>query len=430
MNNYISKSNYAMLICILFIYIFYPPIVPYTNLLLVLFSACSRLKCSGNEYYIICKNSNINLFIRNCSLVLVYGFTFPLLYSAICGSIVDFPHYIHLFNKIAVVMVSVLFSGAFIIYKTYKCNADFIQFLKCIFFAGVVESILCLLAFMFPTVKEFFVLLMTKYGGMTLTDDLFAENRMFGFAGSLVDNFGYGVGIISGIALYYGIVYNAKYIFISIFIIISALLNARTGVAIYCLSFLLTIIFSISRIEFKSLLKIASIFLLAPSILAVGLSMMANNEGTMMWLLMGVDSVISFIDGTSDSSNAGAMIIFYSKNFWELPADDFELLFGTGHSRYLAEGFSHTDCGYVNDIWFVGILGVIVLYGTIIYLAYSVYSNARNSLEKFIPIFVGVSFFLFNIKASALGNSPGSLVTMLLLCGLSFYQKNIRERRP
>lgn len=157
---------------------------------------------------------------------------------------------------------------------------------------------------------------------------------------------------------------------------------------------------------------IPAIFMMTVQIISI------YNDNTATWLSKGVDSVVEFLDtGSSDKDN---MAIITSERFWELP-DDLRIIIGTGHSRYEAEGYNHTDCGIVNDLWFVGILGVFAIYGTVLIFMAESLSKRKRFFNEIYCYFFSCSFCIFDIKAVVIGYQPGGAIFFFMLFASVYY---------
>ena len=136
------------------------------------------------------------------------------------------------------------------------------------------------------------------------------------------------------------------------------------------------------------------------------IKVMSRNEYTAGWFQSGINSISNFLAGNKSYDNSNdAMSALFNDDFWKLPPFP-RVLIGTGHSLYLAEGYNHSDVGYINEIWIWGIIGCVVFYGTIIKQC-GVLMRNKNQLYSFIGIFLMLSYFFFNINAAALGYKPG-----------------------
>lgn len=284
------------------------------------------------------------------------------------------------------------------------------------------KSFLGLLALMVPAIKDIFLSIMINVGGLSTEKEGLLYVRTFGFALSMLDQFGLGTGLIAGISFYIGVNYKSRYILYSLIIMIASVLNSRTGIVIYAIAIIITMSMSLfinrnPKMIIKSLAFIIFVPVLFFSVIEV---VSQYNDMTGQWVAKGIESVFEIL--LTGSSNTDDMSIMSLERFWQLP-DAAHILIGTGHSRYAAEGYLHTDCGIVNDIWFVGILGLLLLYGVVFYLCWEIYKDANTSLEKFVAIFFVGSFCAFDIKGATIGYNMGGAVFFLVIFATRFYQR-------
>lgn len=411
----------------LFILVYAPPVLPYTNLMLGCTLLFLILIGFNRRYLNTIRQSGLGLWLKIMAFILAYDFILPLPMSFLYDDIVDLPHYYHLFNRFAVLIFMEFTCITYLLTHFEKEKYSFLYLVKLLIWVAMLQSVLACAAFIFPSVKEVFLSFMTQMGGMSTENEGVVVNRTFGFASSMLDQFGFCTGLIGGVSFFLGVNYKTRYVFYSLFIMIASLLNARSGILIYIMAIAITVFFSVFmnhniRMMVKSLIMI----LLIPTIFMMTIQVISiYNENTGMWLSNGVDSVIEFMDtGSSDKDN---MAIITSDRFWELP-DDLRLVIGTGHSRYGAEGYQHTDCGYVNDLWFVGILGVSILYGFVLLICYKIYRYSSDSFMKFLAVFYTVSFLVFDVKAAVIGYHPGGAIFFFMLFAAHFYTKKNMNR--
>ena len=74
----------------------------------------------------------------------------------------------------------------------------------------MVQSMFACAAFVFPSVKEFFLNLMIHMGGISTENEGVILNRTFGFASSMLDQFGLCTGLIGGISFFLGVNYKTS----------------------------------------------------------------------------------------------------------------------------------------------------------------------------------------------------------------------------
>lgn len=406
----------------LFIFTYAPPLIPYMHLLLGVFVLFVMIFTYNRAYAESFQKSNLSLWIKVMIGVFLYVLIIPLPLSAFYNDIVDLPHYYHLFNRFSVLIFMEATCTTFLLARFKIKKYSFLFFINLLIGIAFFQSILGCLALAFPEVKSIFLTLMTTMGSLSTEKDGLLITRTFGFAGSMLDQFGLGTGLIAGISFFLGVNYKRRYIWYSLFIMISAVLNSRTGIVIYIIGILVTVFSSILiNKNIKMMLKTLIFMFLIPMIFAATLEVVSTySEATGEWVSNGVESVIELIEtGNSTKDDMGVMT---SDRFWQLP-DAEHILIGTGHSRYEAEGYLHTDCGIVNDIWFVGILGLFLLYGIVVFLCFKIFKNSNEALGKFIALFFLCSFFVFDIKGATIGYNMGGAVFFLVLFATRFYQQ-------
>lgn len=424
-----SKKSFLGWSILLFIFIYAPPVLPYPHILLGILVFIYMLLNYRYDYKEAIVKSDMNIWIKTMVLVFLYAALIPFPLSIFYDDVVNVEHYYHLFNRFAVLIFMEAICGTFLLAKFKRNEYTLKNLLDVLIGIAVFQSFLGCLAFTIPSVKEFFLTLMVKMGGFSTENEGVVLYRTFGFAGSMLDQFGYGTGIIAGISFFLGVNYRFRYLLFSLIVIIAAILNARSGIVIYGIGIFLSLFFAlVYERKIKSTLRAILFIALIPMISLTTLKIIQGyNESTGRWISKGFESVIEyFTNGTSDQDN---MRIITSDNFWELP-DGPNIILGTAHSRYEAEGYAHTDNGIVNDIWFVGIIGTMMMYGVVVLLCYRIYRDAATFLEKYISIFLIVSFFIFDIKAVSIGYNMGGAVNFLILFMTRFYQKGYVKELP
>lgn len=221
--------------------------------------------------------------------------------------------------------------------------------------------------------------------------------------------------MIAGICFFYGITRKKIYMAESIVIAIATILNSRTGLLVYLISIVLSLLYVLQKGDIR---KIISTFIAIGLLIIAGskiLDIMSTNEYTAGWFQAGIKSIQNFMSGNRTSNTSGdAMSMLFQDNFWKFPTFP-RIIFGTGHSLYGAEGYAHSDVGYVNEIWLFGILGCLLLYGKIIEMCGMMKKSTRIPVFDYAAVFLLISYFFFNIKGAALGYNPGAVVMFFII---------------
>jgi hypothetical protein len=305
----------------------------------------------------------------------------------------------------------------------YQRNYSNIEFVQLVVYAGLIEAAFSLSALVSPGIKGFLINWMNRFSGGGNSNTWYTTVRSYGFAISLTDLFGLAMGMIAGISFFYGFNYKKRYLLYSVLIMVAGTLSARTTIVIYAIALILTLFYGLSKVSLKFLCRII-VIAVAMAIVSVKMLryMETNVTPTTKWIMRGINDIVAIISNNSaESSGKGFAEHLTSKSWWELPDGLFRLVFGTGHSRYGAEGYVHSDIGYVNDIWFVGLLGMLILYGSVVYINLKIYKKAKLEIQKFISLFTIISFLTFNIKGCALGYNPGPAVMFVNMFVASYY---------
>lgn len=300
--------------------------------------------------------------------------------------------------------------------------------------AAIIESVLAILALLIPSAKEIMLSIMrSNIDNATISRQSLAEFRLFGFAKDLFDHFGYGMGIIAALPVYLAIKERkVKYALLAIPILVAIILNARTGIVVFgviLILFLLGYLWGIVKditIPLRKRMKKIVGFLCISGIVVLGGMLAMNvvydlNPKMKANTIADFSSVFNAFLSGSDSVNGGVGAVLFSESFWQLPQHPAGLLVGEGHSAYGASGYAHSDVGYVNDIWFFGLIGCLVFYGLLTYYALRV-TRPVDILDKMLMLGVVLAFFIFQIKGTAFWSANlGALMTLTMIFLMAYY---------
>ena len=255
------------------------------------------------------------------------------------------------------------------------------------------------------------------------------ERRFFGFSNNLLDLFGFGFGIISALPLYYSSAKKEYKILLSIpFLLLTCVLNSRTGLLIFAIGVFVWIVeLIISKTVRLSMIIKWGMFFSMMAATCFGIVSMLSPR-TIEWISKDFSSFIG------DDSSYGTATSIYSERFWTIP-DDGRVLVGTGHnvsaySSSKVDSTIHSDNGYINEIWKAGIIGLL-LFVTMNYLIIRhSYCFENDYILKAMFVFFGVSMIVFMVKASLTGYNPGNAIIYSLFI-YSFYNDKevLHEKR-
>lgn len=432
---YIAGCDVTLVIFIFFL-LFAPPIIPQINtalfaavyagvMLLVKYrkDLLSALKASGMLRFAI----GIGIFLAYIGAITVINW--------VVGERVQLMHYIKLWYRFLMIVPVLLVCCLFICLRARELNYTVYDLGMCFVYATLIQFLLALLALVIPEVKDFFIsIIYANTGDEYLGIAWVTARRGFGFSNSFVDSFGFGMGIIAALPLFFikeKRLYNLY--FVPCLLLVS-FLNVRTGLILAALGCVIALPSMIraflkmdTRGKTKTVITVVAVILLL--VLLIGLVLVCNPV-TVRWILgdvvdmfvsiadIPVDEYPEYTENTwlqpdSDTTTADTL---FSPRFWNLPSG-WTVLFGSGHTIYGADGYENSDVGYVNDLWLGGLVGCLLLYGAFALLFIQAFRCNKSWGTRSLILFFIVSILVFQVKANAIMFNAG-LNTIL---PLTFY---------
>ena len=306
-------------------------------------------------------------------------------------------------------LVHTLFSfiGAFIICEFILCvsrklNLSFDSFVKIMFAVSLMQFVCVLLALTIPSIRYYFNTLIVKNSYSDRLAELAeASNRGFvdrsyGLSNNLFDSFGYITALIILLLYTNGLEKkNNKIIIVSFIMIIMPLVNARTGVILLVLGFLVVNLF---YHDIKNVLKIIGIVALALVVFSQLLTLLPDSM--IKWLSGGLDDILLFFSGSDEST-------VFSKILGEDLIYPNSILLGAGGSSS-SFNYHGVDNGYINCIWNFGLIGTVLLLFGYIRMFKMVYNKSDYSYNKAISVAYTVIFFVYLVKIYSIDNFGGN----------------------
>lgn len=231
--------------------------------------------------------------------------------------------------------------------------------------------------------------------------------RCFGISDSLT----YSYGIIQGIILLLCIIYIKKFkwsLFMIPFIILSILLNARTGIIVFGSSLLL---FYILSKRFSNLITVILVGILITAIVMQLLRSYIDSDG-LIWI---ENFFIDIQNSFSQKNESTFGTLLGDMAVW--PSNVTEWFFGKGFSIY-RNAKQTSDVGFFRQLNYGGLFYVIPLYYFVL-LMYNV--TKRNGYYIHAVLFLLI-FFIANLKGDFIPYSGGFRLIMLYYCFLKFFK--------
>lgn len=284
---------------------------------------------------------------------------------------------------------------------------------------GMIQALLSISMLIFPSFKEVANLLAT--GGETLELNLISllNFRMYGIGSSytfmlpLIQSF---IAIIS--LKKFLISYKFQYVFISVILLISSILNNRTGFYIYLVAAALLIIrYTSKKVNLKQILIFISSFALLIFFL---ISLSSLYPARFEWLTQGFVEVSNVFTGRQSGGTLSAL-----QSHWEFPKG-INFVIGYGRRVFGQIGITNfgfnSDIGFVNDMFKGGLIYVLLTY-----LAHFLFCF-KNSQNQFFVKVLFISLMIANYKGEVMVASSLILLLYLLTFQDLYNEKIVGEK--
>ncbi len=509
-----AKKNIAgmdlPLVVLVFFLLFSPPIIPKINTAIiaaaVVFVALVVFHRKELKETII--DSDILKFVIVMAMFFIYVAIVTVI-NFFTGEFVQLMHYITLWYRYFMIVPLLVVCSVYICIRCKKKNYNLYDLAMSYVYAGMLQFGLVFISLVIPAVKAAFIAFIYKNtGDIYLGTPWVMERRGFGFSNSFVDSFGFGMGIVAVLPLFFLKKTKEKIaLFVPCLVLIS-LVNVRTGLimAVIGLLFALPVII---KAFLESKVKIVATALVAVLLLCsfIG-TVYVKNPKTLGWIF---EDVISFVgidlpeettepepttqntdttvvetttesttvettedstetedttteetietttdipSVTSEESNSvynteneptqnnieettqagfwevlttpssqnNTAELLFKDDFWSIPTG-LALVFGTGHSVYGAEGYPHSDVGYINDLWTGGIVGTLILYAAFALLFIKAFRSSKDINVRCLILFFAVAILVFQVKANAIMFNAGINTILPMLFFICFQSK-------
>lgn len=314
-----------------------------------------------------------------------------------------------------------------------KNNISSEKFLKMLVVVGLIQAIFVFASFFSASIRtELLQLIAKNASDSRITASISASHytalrRNFGFADTLYDRFGYICSVLCAISFNLGL-YKKKwfYYIASLIFIFSTLVNARSGVVLCVIGMIVSsIVFFIHNKEFKKIIRLLVFIGIAIIVCISALGILQRySPSTYEWMSIGLGSFL----GNSDLATGGNNTEFYlSSETWFFP-DLFGLIFGTARDPYYTLGYS-TDNGYVEQIWNIGLIGLIISMSLFVGCIKRTLNKSKNILEKGVLWSMIALILLYMVKLFAYKNVGGTYIILgyCLLMNSLYSINNKRE---
>lgn len=274
--------------------------------------------------------------------------------------------------------------------KKEIADNEFVVFLLLV---GNIQGILALLAFVFPSCQSLFVDMLLNAGYGNVVEQL-SSHRMFGLASNLTFSTPVLQSILACIAFYMTIRHNWKYLFFCPLLLFSGIINARISIVILAIGIVLVFLSNMKMKYFFRLLIAIFIGIFVFNYILQFLEI--NSSITYDWIEQGINEITEFFKGDT----TGYFSYVTNENKYKLPSG-MKLLFGTGIRVMFSNQYNFvSDIGFINDIWFGGIIYCILIYSFYIRILVQI---SKMSLLDGLNRYIALLFFCILITSNIKG---------------------------
>ncbi len=251
--NAIEKRRSVDIGTIIYIFfaIFAPPFIPRVSVYAVgLLTVLLLLKeNNGVIMYSTLRKSGMVQMYRVYLVFCLYLVVTWIVNAMFSTAIAYYSDVLHTLNQYLFLSALEFLSVYYVLIRSERIGFGYCGIIEGVAYAGGIQGICAILAYFFPTIRSLFLINQIEI----FQNSWHLLRRGYGFSSMMLDMFGYGMGLIAGIVLLSDEIKGIKKIVLQILCLISAALNARTGLVIYAIS-VIVFIFKSDNIR-KSIIK-------------------------------------------------------------------------------------------------------------------------------------------------------------------------------
>lgn len=409
-----STRHIALLSLYLFLCLYAPPVLPDVNLVLViallsvpyLFSNATRAKE-------IISTSAARSFCAWFGAYALYWVVIMLVNSLLGSEAYTSDYVTSAYSFFLVVPICLVCCLTALVYAG-RHGLTNSQVIKAFILAGLAQAAIALAAFFDQGVKDALTEIMFQNTGTTQMQEgsWIAERRFYGFANSMLDLYGFGTGMIAALPAFLILIDRtaSKMWLLAVPLLLAVpALNARTGLVLFAVAIVAASLYA-GRSSGLSVVATMLTALVVVLVAAVIIGVISTVRPEI------IDWLLGDILGTTQHNTFS---ILFGEGFWNLP-DPLMMMTGTGHTVYRVSGFSHSDVGYVNELWRTGVIGLVLLLGAFARPVMIALKERRiDGAMRYLIVATSLCLAIVAVKCMPITHSGGMilLIALILLCG-------------
>lgn len=405
------KTKYFLLYIFIFLFIYNPP----------LFSVGMYHILAFISYMLVLikyRSEAIHLFKTARIIIFVVGVLLSLLFVSI--TLIFTTRDFNTIKGVLLLIIETIPCVLFIMILFNKYNYNLTSIFKIILNVSLAQSLISLGTFIIPALRNIILnkfyfeqYVVGPYANLTI-------NRIYGLSEGLTYSMPVVQGFMACVAFVFALKISLRYLFYIPALLISAAINARTGLIVFAIGLSIIILINAKWKERYNYIKlIGSLFLLLQIIPIMLGFIELGSEVTSDWIKIAYNETISLLQGNKEGYYSDVNTMFF------LPEMN-EILYGSGKEFFGGRYNRASDIGYVNDLFLGGIIYSLILYAS--FILYSLSGRIKNSWEHETIIWIIIGILLaVNIKGSAFRANNFTNLFILLSVALN-YNKYKKKR--
>lgn len=259
--------------------------------------------------------------------------------------------------------------------------------------ACLIQAILVILALIFPNVKELFYTILSNYGYLNV--NMLYKHRMFGLSGGLQYATPVLLGIMSILSVYNGLIGKKINYVYAVLLFFAAFINARISIIVIVIGIVAILLDKNLRLRKKTVFLVCILlfyFFIMPLLLQI---VNLINSNTFDWIESGIEELKGVLNG--DYSGVTVKYLTSAEKY-RLP-EGLAFIFGNGY-YVMGNSTYATDIGFINDIWYGGVVYAIIKYIFYYILIYRCIQR-QTGVARFLFCFYAILLPFLNIKGIA-----------------------------
>lgn len=286
------------------------------------------------------------------------------------------------------------------------------KFIRAILILGAIASIISITCLLYPPLQSY-----VKYTILNLQPDDFlywTTYRGYGLAMSLTSSYAFIQGFIFVLGCFYA-KENKWFLFFLPAVLLSVVLNARTGLIILMVGMIFFMISQRKRqgMYFLGLFVALVIIIYLPETL----SSLGVSSDTINWISI-LFTDIENVTTTGDVQQSGTGSKLFG-SMWILPETTYEWMIGMGYSLFRHQTEATSDNGWILQLNYGGIIYMFFLYLLALRMLSMLYKSGRKSFSLYI-LFICL---IVNTKSSLFPNNEVFRLLMIIYMYLMLINK-------